>query len=310
AGPKGSERRAQALMVALSPALILSAFVNWDLIALAFTALGIAAWAARRGVWAGILLALAVATKFYPLVVFGPLLLLCLRAGRMREFTRTLTAGVIAWLAVNLPVMIVAPSGWARFYVFSKDRGADWGSIWYMFEHFSVPVLGNTQLSALNKLSAVFFALACAAIAVLALAAPRRPRLPQLCFLVLAAFLMTNKVWSPQYVIWLVPLAVLARPRLWPYALWQLAEVGSFFGIWGYLIFVYRSGGNAVTGYLGISTGWYFTLLAARFLAVALLAAYVVRDILVPERDVVRAHGIDDPAGGVLDRAEDWFRLR
>src|SRR6478735_5434549 len=37
AGPRGSERRAQALMVALSPALILSAFVNWDLIALAFT---------------------------------------------------------------------------------------------------------------------------------------------------------------------------------------------------------------------------------------------------------------------------------
>ena len=174
-------------------------------------------------------------------MVFGPLLLLCLRAGRMREFTKTLAAGVIAWLAVNVPVMIVAPSGWARFYAFSKDRGADWGSIWYMFEHFSVPVLGNPQLSALNPLSAVFFAAACAAIAVLALAAPRRPRLPQLCFLVLAAFLMTNKVWSPQYVVWLVPLAVLARPRLWPYLLWQLAEVAYFFGIWGYLIFVYSA---------------------------------------------------------------------
>jgi uncharacterized membrane protein len=306
----GPGRRWQALLVAFSPALILSAFVNWDLIAMALTALGIAAWAARRGVWAGLLLGLAVAAKFYPLVVFGPLLLLCLRTGQLREFARTFAAAVAAWLAVNLPVMIIAPSGWATFYVFSKDRGADWGSVWYMFEYFNLPVIGNSQLSALNKLSAVFLAVAVAAIAVLALAAPRRPRLGQLCFLVLAAFLMTNKVWSPQYVIWLVPLAVLARPRLWPYALWQLAEVGYFFGIWGYLLFVYRSGGNAVTGYLGISTGWYFALLAARFLAVALLAAYVVRDILVPERDVVRAHGIDDPAGGVLDQAEDWFRLR
>ena len=159
-------------------------------------------------------------------------------------------------------------------------------------------------------MSAAFFAAACAAIAVLALAAPRRPRLPQLCFLVLAAFLMTNKVWSPQYVIWLVPLAVLARPRLWPYLLWQLAEVAYFFGIWGYLIFVYASEGNQVTGYAGISTGWYFAALLARFLAVALLAAYVVRDILYPERDVVRAHGQDDPAGGVLDHAGDQFRLR
>jgi uncharacterized membrane protein len=297
-------------MVALSPALILSAFVNWDLIALAFTALGIAAWAGRRGVWAGVLLGLGVATKFYPLVVFGPLLLLCLRAGRMREFARTLAAAAIAWAVVDLPVLIVAPSGWARFYVFSKDRGADWGSVWYLFEHFNVPVLGNPQLSALNKLSAVFFAVGCAAIAVLALAAPRRPRLPQLCFLVLAAFLMTNKVWSPQYVVWLVPLAVLARPRLWPYLLWQAAEVAYFFGIWGYLIVVYSAGGYQVTGYQGISSGWYFATLAARFLTVGLLAAYVVRDIIDPERDVVRALGTDDPAGGVLDHAEDRFRLR
>ena len=306
----GPGRRAQALMVALSPALILSAFINWDLIALALTALGIAAWAARRGVWAGVLLGLAVAAKFYPLVVFGPLLLLCLRAGQLREFAKTLAAAALAWLAVDLPVMIVAPSGWSYFYAFSKDRGADWGSIWYLFEHFNVPVLGSPRLSALNEMSAVLFAAACVAIAVLALAAPRRPRLPQLCFLVLAAFLITNKVWSPQYVIWLVPLAVLARPRLWPYLLCQLAEVAYFFGIWGYLIFVFAAGGNQVTGYQGISTGWYFATLLTRLLAVGLLAAYVVRDILDPERDVVRALGHDDPAGGVLDHAEDRFRLR
>jgi hypothetical protein len=103
---------------------------------------------------------------------------------------------------------------------------------------------------------------------------------------------------------------VLARPRLWPYALWQVAEVGYFFAIWGYLIFVYRMDGNAVFGYQGISTGWYFAALLFRLLAVALLAAYVVRDILYPERDVVRARGADDPAGGVLDHAGDRFRIR
>jgi uncharacterized membrane protein len=306
----GPGARAQALLVALSPALILSAFVNWDLIAFALTALGMAAWAARRGWWAGILLGLGVAAKFYPLVVFGPLLLLCLRTGQLRQFAKTFAAGLLAWLAVDLPVMIVAPSGWAWFYVFSENRGADWGSIWYLFEYFRVPVLGDAQLSTLNRMSALFFIVACAGIAWLALAAPRRPRLPQLCFLVLAAFLMTNKVWSPQYVIWLVPLAVLARPRLWPYVLWQLTEVAYFFGIWGYLIFVYASQGNPVTGYAGLSTGWYFASLLARFGAVALLGGYVVRDILSPERDVVRAHGLDDPAGGIFDQAEDWFRIR
>ena len=34
-----------------------------------------------------------------------------------------------------------------------------------------------------------------------------------MAFLVVAAFLMTNKVYSPQYVLWLLPLMILARPK-------------------------------------------------------------------------------------------------
>ena len=292
-----------ALMVALSPGLILAAFINWDLLAMALTAGAMAAWAGRREEFAGVLLGLAVAAKFYPLLIFAGLLLLCLRAGRMREFGRALAAGAVAWLVVNLPIALAAPAGWGRFYAFSRSRGADWGSIWYLFEHFNVPVLGNSSVGELNLVSSAFLAVALVAIAVFAFAAPRRPRLPQLCFLLLAAFLMLNKVWSPQYVIWLVPIAVLARPRLWPYLLWQLTEVAYFFGIWGYFVYLYQAPDQA--GLPGFSPGWYFATLIARLLAVGLLAFVVVQDILHPERDVVRARGHDDPAGGVLDGAPD-----
>ena len=58
----------------------------------------------------------------------------------------------------------------------------------------------------------------------------------QVFLLVLAVFLLVNKVWSPQYVIWLTPLVVLARPRLPAYLLWQAAEVGYFLAIWSYLV--------------------------------------------------------------------------
>jgi len=294
-----------ALLVALSPGLILAAFVNWDLLAMALAAGGLAFWAARHHVAAGVLLGLGVAAKFYPLLIFGALLLLCLRAGKIREFAVTFGAGLAAWLAVNLPVALTATSGWGRFYAFSRSRGADWGSVWYMFETYKIPVLGNSGLGQLNLMTSALFAVACVALAALALMAPRRPRLPQLCFLLLAAFLILNKVWSPQYVIWLVPLAVLARPRLWPYLLWQLTEVAYFFGIWGYFTYLYAAPGS--TGYTGISPGWYFATLAARLIAVGLLASCVVLDILNPERDVVRLAGTDDPAGGVLDGAEDWL---
>ena len=271
--------------------------------------LGLAAWAARRGVLAGVLLGLAVATKFYPLLFFGPLLLLCLRAGRMRAFWVTTGSAVAAWLVVNLPVIIAAPHGWARFYQLSSDRGADWGSIWYFFETERVPVVGAAGLGQLNLMSALVFAVGSAAIAILALAAGRRPRVPQLFFLILAVFLMSNKVWSPQYVIWLVPLVVLARPRLWSYALWQLTEVGYFFAIWAYLVSIAVSGVSFEAAG-GIGTGLYFAAVIARFGAVLLLCGLVVRDIVRPGADLVRATGEDDPAGGVLSGAPDRWTLR
>ena len=65
----------------------------------------------------------------------------------------------------------------------------------------------------LNIVVAVLFLLCCAAIAYIALTAPQRPRVAQLAFLMVAAFLLVNKVWSPQFSLWLVPLAVLALPH-------------------------------------------------------------------------------------------------
>jgi uncharacterized membrane protein len=301
----GRSRRWTALLVALSPALILAAFINWDLIAMALTMAALAAWAARRPVLAGVLLGLAVATKFYPVICLLPLFVLCLRAGRLRPFWVTAGSAAAAWLAVNLPVALAAPAGWETFYLFNAKRGADWGSIWYFFQTEHWPVVGGLSLPGINLVSAALFLAACIAVAALALAAPRRPRLPQLLFLATAAFLLTNKVWSPQYVVWLVPLVVLARPRLFAYAAWQIAEVGYFYAIWGYLITVVA--GPQTSG--AVSPDLYFAALLARFCTVLLLCVLVVRDILRPEHDAVRSGGEDDPAGGVLDGAGDRLVL-
>jgi uncharacterized membrane protein len=302
----GPDRRWTALLVAFSPALILSAFINWDLVAMGLMMMSLAAWAGRRTVLAGILLGLAVATKFYPLVVLWPLFLLCLRAGRMRAFWTTTATAAAAWLAVNLPVAIAAPSGWATFYTFNSSRGADWGGIWYFFQYLRWPVVGSASVSTLNALSALVFGAGCLAIGVLALAAPRRPRLVQLIFLTTAAFLISNKVWSPQYVVWLVPLVVLARPRWVGYVIWQIAEVGYFYAIWAYLIFVI----DGITMNGAISASLYFTAVLARFGTVCLLCALVAWECVRSERDVVRRGDADDPMGGVLDRAPDRRVIR
>ncbi|MBX6370673.1 MAG: DUF2029 domain-containing protein [Acidothermus sp.] len=286
-----------AAMVALAPGLILAGLINWDLIAVAFTALALYAWARRHPVIAGLLLGLGIATKFYPIVLFAPLFLLCLRARRLRSFFAMLGGAAFTWAVVDVPVWLRSPQGFETFYRFNENRGPDWGSIWYAIEQITGSGYSTRQVNLMEALATV---VVLAVVAAIALTAPRRPRLASLCFLTLALFLVVNKVYSPQYVLWLLPLAVLARPR-WPsFLVWQFGEVLYFLAIWLYLLNVTRPG-------KGLEWQPYLVGLALRDLAVLFLCTLVVIDIFKPSRDVVRRDGADDPAGGVLDGAPDWL---
>ncbi|MEO3873175.1 glycosyltransferase 87 family protein [Nonomuraea sp. B12E4] len=298
----GPTRCWDALWYAISPAVVLAAYINWDLVAGALSMGMLLAWARRRQVLAGVLLGLAIATKFYPLLFVGALFLLTWRTGRWRPFLVTMGSAAGAWIVVNAPFMIFAWEGWRRFYVFSADRGVDWGSVWLFFQNKGWGFLGQGDVSTLGMAA---LALLCLGIAVLTLAAPRRPRLAQICFLALAAFMMTNKVWSPQFVLWLVPFAVLARPNWKPLVLWQLAEVWYFAAIWLYLL----SQPPLSRDDLGIGDDTYFTAVWGRVITIAIMMAFVVRDILRPDKDVVRQADVDDQTGGVFDDARDRFTL-
>ena len=141
--------------------------------------------------------------------------------------------------------------------------------------------------------------LCCLGILALTLLSPRRPRLAQLCFIVVAVFLLTSKVWSQQFVLWLIPLAVLARPRWGAFLLWQAAEIGYFLAFYGELL--------GASGKPVIPEGTFVFAAALRWITVAILVGLVVRDILQPERDVVRRSYSDDPDGGPFDEAPDVF---
>ena len=293
-----------AAMIGLSPVLLVHAFTNWDLFAVALAGFGLLAWARRRLVLAGLLLGAAVAAKFYPLLLLGALFLLCLRAGRLRDWARTALAAVAVWTAVNLPVAVLAPDNWAWFFVFSRSRPANPESLWNLLLHASGNQLLDGPLAegeipaVLNAVVTVVLLSLFAGVGWLTLAAPVRPRVAQVAFLLLAGFLLLNKVWSPQYSLWLLPLAVLARPKWRSLLLWQATEAL----VWIVTMLHYLGTDNR-----GIEVEWFFLGVLLRDVAVLVLMALVVRDVPRPDGDVVRTSwpGVDDPAGGVLDRSPD-----
>lgn len=291
------------LMMALSPAVFLAAFINWDWPAIALTSLALLAWSRRRPGWAGIALGLAVAAKFYPVILLGPLFLLCLRGRRMPAFGWLAAGTAVSWLVVNVPFMIAGFDGWKYFFTFSSERDEDFGSVWLALQTAGHGVAAPS----LNRYALGSFLVLCMGIGALVLLAPRRPRVAQVSFLVVAAFLLTNKVYSPQFVLWLLPLAVLARPRWRDIIWWQLAEAVYFAAVWWYLA-------GLGDDHKGLSEQWYAAAIAVHLVATAVLAGVVVRDILWQRFDPVRSDGWpahqDDPGGGVLDGAPDLIRSR
>ncbi|MDP9319209.1 MAG: glycosyltransferase 87 family protein, partial [Actinomycetota bacterium] len=304
---KSQRRRPwDAMFVAASPMIALAGFINWDMLAVGCVAGALWAWSTKRPVWAGIFLGLGVATKLFPLFLLGPLFVLCLRQRRLDSWTKMAAAALTAWLVVDLPVYLWSPTEFLWFWHFNAQRGPDFGSVWLLFS-----MAGHSaNAHQINAVTFVVFGGACLLIGLLGLLAPRKPRLVQLMFLVAASFLIINKVYSPQYVLWLLPLAALARPRWRDLIIWQACEIFYFFAVWMHIANFFVSPGTCHMSRFFVSSSgcdWVYSIaIVVRILGEVFLMVLVVRDILQPWHDPVRADGLsDDPLGGVLDEGID-----
>ena len=308
-------------IVAAAPIVVVHAFTNWDLFAMAFLAAAMFAWSRERTVWCGVLLGLGMAAKLYPILMLGALLVLAIRTRKWRGFVNATVGAVVAWAIVNVPVMIGAWAGWKVFLDLNRERGSDYASLWQVIERTisdkpQFEFQNLIEVSTLNLWVFITMGLCCLGIAVLALAAPQRPRVAQLVFLIVAVFLLTNKVWSSQYSIWLLPLMALAVPR-WRLILgWQIAE--TFVWICTMNWFVQRDiyfknqglqEGAEKQLQSGVDYEWVALFVLIRCAFIIAMMVIVVRDIWNPAHDRVRMSGQDDPSGGEFDHAPDRFTL-
>jgi uncharacterized membrane protein len=219
----------RALYFALAPTLLVYAAVNWDLIAVAFATGATLMYLRRRDVWSGVLLGLGAAAKVYPALLVVPLVAGRLRSKEPDRATHLAWSAAGSWIAVNLPFALAAPSGWFEFFRFNSTRPADWDSVWFIACHRvsgELSSCGNT--ATVNLVSAVLFVSAVAI--VWRWKAVRDPGFPRwtLGLPILVLFLLSNKVYSPQYGLWLLPWFALALPDLRLFAAFEAADVAVF----------------------------------------------------------------------------------
>ncbi|HKE53980.1 MAG TPA: glycosyltransferase 87 family protein [Actinomycetota bacterium] len=217
----------RVLYFVLAPTLALYATMNWDLLAVAFATGGTFMYLRRRDGWSGVLLGLGAAAKVFPALLVVPFV-----AGRFRGKEpdggiRLAWAAAGAWIAVNLPFVLAAPGAWWEFFRFNAGRFADWDSLWYLACQRATGQT-CTQTDLVNGASVVMF-IAWAGL-VWAIKSRRDPGFARrtLGFPILVIFLLTNKVYSPQFSLWLLPWFAMAFPNLWLFVAFEAAEVAVF----------------------------------------------------------------------------------
>ena len=268
----------------LAPAVLYSLNRNWDIWAIAAMMLAIYLFEKKRFQLSAILLAVSIATKFFPIVLMLPIMIIFLRNKQIKLFIRYALTTAIAWTVINLPFVLINYEGWAYFYKFSAERGLGSASF---FEITNI-ILPSITFSSIHFY--ILNTLALVAVTTYFVRLKSVPTLAATSFFVMFGFILFNKQYSMQYVIWLSALAVLTFSYLkrehkelliYVYILWQTLELAfqySFFQ--KILTSTYANTATPMTitvsntayGYIGVARyilAVIFALLLAKFFSAA-----------------------------------------
>jgi hypothetical protein len=219
-------------LLPLLPAVIASLYINWDMWAVISAVAAIYWFDRQKYRLSSAALAISIATKFFPVVLLIPIAIIFFHRGEIREGLRYLVQTVGLWIVINAPFALTTPTGWWRFFKLNGSRPADLGSLWQALNIFGL------NISGINFYWIALFLVGALAAAGRLLRRELTPTLAQSAFIFVALFTALNKVYSPQYVLWLAPLGVIAlidkrdRAAFW---FWQGSEAIYHFAIWEYL---------------------------------------------------------------------------
>jgi uncharacterized membrane protein len=253
----------------LAPAVIASLFINWDMWAVVCTLLAIYYFDRKKYEASGAWLGIAIATKFFPIVLLLPIAIIFYQTSRMRFFYRYLFTTTIFWSAINIPIALTYFDGWWRFFKLNLEREADFGSIWFALSLLDINIPNLDLIYPLLSIL-LFFGLA-----LYLLKLPNTPNLASVALFALVVFTTVGKVYSPQYILWLTPLAVIAlqnSKQLITFWFWQATEAIYHLAIWQYLALFSDA-------QFGLPAGGYALATLFRVIGVCTFSYILMRDL-------------------------------
>jgi len=219
-------------LLPLAPAAVASLYLNWDLWAIATMMLAIYWFDRKAEVASAVALGIAISTKFLPIFLLIPIAIIFFRQEQISKLCKYCAIAIATFAAINLPVALTTPVGWWRFYDLNLNRGSDWGSLWYALSNLGL------NLTHQNYLSILLLMIGLSALTIFLLQLRTPPTLAHTAIFVMIIVMAVSKVYSPQYVLWLTPLAIIAiidRRELTIFWFWQGAEVIYHVAIWQHL---------------------------------------------------------------------------
>lgn len=203
----------RALYFAAAPTLLLYGPMNWDLLAVAAMVVAVAFHLQRRAVGSGIAAGIGTATKLIPGLACAPMAFSSRRNGRFGLSSRFLLAALATWTAFNAPFFFGGP-GWLEPFQYNAERQVDVDSLWHVVCR---SVVGHTpcgSVPVINVVSALVFGIGVLFVWKFRLRADPETPLWTMGFPILVVFFLANKVYSPQYDLFLLPWFALVIPYL------------------------------------------------------------------------------------------------
>ena len=253
---------------------------NWDIWAVVALLFAVIYFESKRKVLSALWLALAIALKFFPIVLLLPIFLISIKGKDYRDFIKFLSHTIGFWALINFPFALINLEGWFYFYRFSFEREIGSGSIFEAIWRLGIEIKVNDLTLYLLNLTLFFV------ISLLLTRIQNNFNLSEITFLSLFAFTLFNKQYSMQYIIWLTPFAVIAIQSLSKrlqsnifksFIVWQISElIFQYFFFTHILTYTGKNNGIILTNF-EVSDSMYGMVAIIRYICITNFAIHLIK---------------------------------